>query len=193
MMRPARRIELQPGGGSSVRPLPVFFVLLAACGGSSGTTTRLEISQNYTPAIPTEAQPQPIQHIALQSFAGGSLSHSGIHAFRRQVIRDAATWQSVWNEIFSDVSPQPALPPVDFSTKMVLLAAEGDEASGGFAIFIDGVFLTLDGSLIAAVTTASPGSGCIKTAQITQPVDAAIVTSVAAVAFTERIGVFHCQ
>src|SRR3954449_1901866 len=104
-----------------MRALASMLVLLAACGGSSsGAATRLEISQNYKPPIPADAQPQPIQRIPLQSFAGGSLTHSGIHASRRQAIRDAATWQSAWNEIFSDASPQPALPPVDFSTKMVL-------------------------------------------------------------------------
>jgi hypothetical protein len=109
-----------------MRVLPAILVSLAACGGSSGGVTRLDVTQNYTPAIPTDAQPRPIRHIALQPFAGGSLTHSGIHAFRRQVIRDSATWQAAWSEIFSDTSPQPALPAVDFSTDMVLLAAEGD-------------------------------------------------------------------
>ena len=125
----------------------------------------------------------------LQPFAGGSLTHSGIHASRRQVIRDAATWQSVWNEIFSDVSPQPALPAVDFSTQMVLLAAQGDQATGGFGIFIDGAALTLDGTLIVAVTSASPGPGCLNPQQVTQPVDVAVAAQHATAAFTERTGV----
>jgi hypothetical protein len=169
-------------------------MLLAACGGGpSSTKTRLEITQNYTPAIPTEAQPASIQHIALQAFAGGSLTHSGIHSARREVIRDAATWQSAWSEIFAGTSPQPALPAVDFSTRMVLLAAEGDQATGGFAIFIDAAFTTLDGSVIAAVTTASPGPGCLNPQQISQPVDVAVVAKAPSVAFAERLGVFHCQ
>jgi hypothetical protein len=167
-------------------------LLLAGCGGGSAVT-RLDVSQNYTPPIPIDAQPQQIRHIALQPFAGGSLTHSGIHASRRQVIRDAVTWQSVWNEIFSDVSPQPALPAVDFSTQMVLLAAQGDQATGGFGIFIDGAALTLDGTFIVAVTTASPGPGCLNPQQVTQPVDVAVAAKQATVAFTERIGVFHCQ
>ncbi|HEY5677241.1 MAG TPA: protease complex subunit PrcB family protein [Myxococcales bacterium] len=168
-------------------------VLLAACGGSpSSTATRLDITQNYTPAIPTEAQPASIRHIALQPFAGGSLTHSGIHTAVRQVIRDAATWQSVWSEIFSDVSPQPPLPAVDFSTDMVVLAAQGDQKTGGFGIFIDGAFTTLDGAMIVAVTSASPGPGCFNPQQVTQPVDAAAVAKAAAVSFTERLGVFHC-
>jgi protease stability complex PrcB-like protein len=176
-----------------MRVLPAILVSLAACGGSSGGVTRLDVTQNYTPAIPTDAQPRPIRHIALQPFAGGSLTHSGIHAFRRQVIRDSATWQAVWSEIFSDTSPQPALPAVDFSTDMVLLAAEGDEATGGFGIFIDGAAVTLDGTLIVAVTTASPGPGCINPQQVTQPVDVAVSAKAASVGFAERKGVFHCQ
>jgi protease stability complex PrcB-like protein len=177
-----------------MRALAATLVLLAACGGGpSSSSSRLDISQNYTPPIPIEAQPQPIQHIALQPFAGTSLSNSGIHTSRRQVIRDPAMWQSVWNEIFANVSPQPALPAVDFSTRMVLLAAQGDQATGGFSIFIDGAFMTLDGTVIVAVTSASPGPGCIRAPQITQPVDVAVAAKADMVAFTERIGVFHCQ
>jgi protease stability complex PrcB-like protein len=176
-----------------MRVLFAMLVLLAGCGGGSSATTRLDVSQNYTPPIPIDAQPQQVRHLALQPFAGGSLNHSGIHTSRRQVIRDPATWQSVWNEIFSDVSPQPALPAVDFSTQMVLLAAQGDQATGGFGIFIDGAALTLDGTLIVAVTTASPGPGCLNPQQVTQPVDVAVAATQATVAFTERIGVFHCD
>lgn len=176
-----------------MRALPAMLVLLVACGGSSRATARLDVTQNYTPAIPTDAQPRQIRHIALQPFAGGSLTHSGIHTERRQVIRDSATWQSVWSEIFSDVTPQPALPNVDFSTDMVLLVAQGDQATGGFGIFIDGAAMTLDGTLIVAVTSASPGPGCINTQQITQPVDVAVAAKAATVEFTERVGVFHCQ
>jgi protease stability complex PrcB-like protein len=173
-------------------PLTVA-ALLAACGGSSGVATRLDITRNYTPAIPTEAQPATIRHIALQPFAGGSLAQSGIHTARRQVIGDAATWQSVWSEIFANTSPQPALPAVDFSTQMAVLAAQGDQASGGFGVFIDGAFTALDGTMIVAVTTASPGPGCFNTGQVTQPVDVAVMAKAAQVAFSERIGVFHCQ
>jgi hypothetical protein len=176
------------------RRLPLIAMLLAACGGSpSSSPSRLDITQNYTPAIPTEAQPASIRHIALQPFAGGSLTHSGIHTAARLVIRDTATWQSAWSEIFADASPQPALPAVDFSTDMVVLAAQGDQKSGGFGIFIDGAFTTLDGAMIVAVTSESPGPGCFNTQQVTQPVDAAAVAKAAAVSFTERVGVLHCQ
>jgi len=169
-------------------------VLLAACGGGpSSTKTTLEITQNYRPPIPTDAQPASIKHIQLQAFAGGSLTTSGIHTPSRQVIRDAGTWQAAWNTIFANVSPQPALPAVDFSSEMVILAAQGDQSTGGFGIFIDGAFTTLDGTVIAAVTTASPGPGCTRTPQVTQPVDAAVVAKAPSVAFAERLGVFHCQ
>ena len=169
-------------------------ILLGACGGgSSGVSSRLDITQDYRPPIPTDAQPASIRHIQLQAFAGGSLTTSGIHTPSREVIRDAGAWQAAWNAIFANVSPQPALPAVDFSTQMVLLAAQGDQTSGGFGIFIDGAFTTLDGTVIAAVTTASPGPGCIRTPQVTQPVDAAVVGKAASVAFAERVGVFHCQ
>src|SRR5512140_2004122 len=177
-----------------MRAVVAIVVLLAGCGGSSSSINRLDVTKNYSPPIPTDAQPRQIRHIAVQPFAGGSLTHSGIHVERRQVIRDAATWQGVWSEIFSGVvSPPPALPTVDFTTDMVLLAAEGDEATGGFGIFIDGAAMTLDGTLIVAVTSASPGPGCNNTQQVTQPVDVAAAAKADIVAFTERTGVFHCQ
>ncbi|HEY6912859.1 MAG TPA: protease complex subunit PrcB family protein [Myxococcales bacterium] len=176
-----------------MRVLPAILVSLAACGGSSGGIAHLEATTNYAPPIPTDAQPKILRRIAAQPFGGGALSHSGIHDKRRQVITDSAAWQSVWNEIVAGISPRPALPAVDFTADMVLVAAQGDEPSGGFGIFIDGAAMTLDGTLIVAVTTAAPGPGCNNTQQITNPVDVAVAVKVTTVNFTERTGVFRCQ
>jgi hypothetical protein len=109
------------------------------------------------------------------------------------VVRDAATWQAVWSEIFARRSAVPALPSVDFSSEMVLVAAMGSRANGGYSILVDGVWLAGDGSVVAGVTSTSAGTGCSVAAVIVAPVDAVVVPKAPAVTFAERAAAHDCE
>jgi hypothetical protein len=77
--------------------------------------------------------------IGMESSVVGSSFYSGFAARRRLVIRDAATWDTVWTRLVGSVMPVPPTPAVDFTTKMVIVATMGSHSSGGFSISIDAV------------------------------------------------------
>ena len=92
-------------------------VLLLACGGSlSGPTsgTRLSLTRVST-------NPYPLTCC------------SGIGQSERLVVRDNATWQTVWTSIWRGMMPTPALPNVDFTKEMVIIAARGTRSTGGYS------------------------------------------------------------
>jgi hypothetical protein len=52
-------------------------------------------------------------------------SFSGITSRRGEIISREARWVEVWDELQSHVSPKPAIPQVDFSNRLLILAALG--------------------------------------------------------------------
>ncbi|MEJ7810351.1 MAG: protease complex subunit PrcB family protein [Gemmatimonadaceae bacterium] len=102
------------------------------------------------------------------------VSYSGLSARQRLAIRDGASWSALWTTLSTDVSPRPAVPAVDFSRDMILLAAMGEHRSGGFGIAIERVQLA-DGQLYVTVRETSPGAGCMTTQAITRPLTAVLV------------------
>jgi len=118
---------------------------------------------------------------------------SGFDQPARLVVRDAATWQVVWNKIYLRELPVPALPAIDFSRDMIVVAALGSRSSGGYSILLDGAAEGPDGIAIA-VNSISPGPGCGVSTAFTQPVDIArLPLRQGAVSFVERSHVSDCQ
>lgn len=86
------------------------------------------------------------------------------------VIRDQAAWQAAWDRITRNRIPPANLPPVDFSSRIVLLAASGTKPTGGYSIAI--VQATEDnGAITVEVTPISPGANCVVPQLVTSPVD----------------------
>jgi hypothetical protein len=144
-----------------------------------------------SPTAPDADQPLTVTRLREGAF---SFSYnSGIRDAQRLVIRDQATWQQTWNTIFSLTFPVPALPAVDFTREMVVLAALGERSSGGYSILIDSATETANGVTIN-VRSVSPGSNCGVTAALTQPLDIARVTRRdGSVAFAETTATQNCN
>lgn len=113
--------------------------------------------------------------------------YSGLHVPARLVIRDAASWETTWKEIHGGVRPMPALPEIDFSREMIVVAAMGERATGGYGILLQRATEDrADGTAITVLST-SPGKNCIVTLALTAPVDIAKLPSRAGSArFYER-------
>jgi hypothetical protein len=95
---------------------------------------------------------------------------SGLHERRREVVRDEAGWAQLWAEIHEGVTPQPALPPVDFSRDMLIAVATGTRPTGGFDIKVRRV--TRGGErLEVAVHETCPAPGDRVSMGLTQPVE----------------------
>lgn len=88
------------------------------------------------------------------------------------VIRSEAEWDGMWRRITANHGPPPALPPIDFSRDMLLMAAMGTQPTGGYAITIERVIETPSALDVQLIRTA-PGPRCGRTAALTSPVDIA--------------------
>jgi hypothetical protein len=116
--------------------------------------------------VPLAAQRVPIEPL---SEAQTWRFNSGMTMPRRLVVRDEASWQDAWHEMTRS-SPQTApTPVVDFTSRVVIVAAMGWRESGGHAISIDEVHV-MDGDAWVSVTELSPGVGCFTTQALTAPV-----------------------
>jgi len=162
------------------------FLLCAACGGQD--------LRAYVPPIPSGSEDVAVHSPVPGHVPGVPLTiASGISDRLRLVVRDRATWESLWQEIFARISPHPALPEVDFATDMVLVASMGSRPSGGYGILVDGAVEAADKTLIAEVTETAPGPDCVVTAATTAPVDAVVVPRHDQVSFAERSETRRCR
>jgi len=97
--------------------------------------------------------------------------NSGITTRERVVIRSASEWPATWLRLHGAEQPPPDVGQLDFATEMAVVAAMGEKTSGGFDITIDSVTRHERGSVVH-VTEKTPGSGCMTTEALTQPVHA---------------------
>ena len=95
----------------------------------------------------------------------GRWASSGIKGTRRLVIREAATFAAFWNELGAGVRPT-----VDFSRDLVIAVASGERMTGGHDITVQRVTRS-GGDLRIVVVETKPGTGCMTTSALTQPVD----------------------
>jgi hypothetical protein len=120
------------------------------------------------PAKPPTAQPDTVSaDIEIRQI--GRWVGSGIKGSRRLVIRDAATWSRFWSELGAGVQPK-----VDFGRDLVIAVASGERSSGGHDIAVQRVSRS-GGELRIEVLETSPGSTCLTTSALAQPVDVIMV------------------
>ncbi len=139
-----------------------LLVVLTIAGGCKGQATR---GNN------AEAGPRLSVFVPTQNATLAKEQFSGIIALERLVIRDATEWPAMWSRIHAAQNPVPDVVQPDFTTEMAVVAAMGEKASGGFDIGIDSVTQHERGSIVY-VTEHSPGSGCMTTGALSQPVHA---------------------
>ena len=100
------------------------------------------------------------------------LASSGYDQPLTLVIHDRDTWARTWNDINRSLSPAPALPEIDFTKEMVLVAAIGSRPSSGFEVVFTGA--TESGDVVTVdVESRSPGPTCVLLPVVTAPVDLA--------------------
>jgi hypothetical protein len=116
--------------------------------------------------------------------------YSGMDKPERIVVRDAATWKVVWDQINSRGSSVP-LPVADFSREMLVVAALGSRSTGGFSILVEGAGES-GGRINVSIRSDSPHN-CVTTEAFTQPVDIArLPRSSEPVNFVERSTITNC-
>jgi hypothetical protein len=96
--------------------------------------------------------------------------YSGVRAPEHLVIRDAAAWSALWQNIHATADPMPPLPDVDFGQEMIVAAALGTRNSGGYNVLLTQANEDSGGVEIQVLET-SPGADCFTTQALTQPID----------------------
>lgn len=118
--------------------------------------------------------------------------YSGLQTPERVVVRDQSHWASVWDTTSAYQIPVPPVPTVDFSQEMVIVAALGAHPTGGYDISIDSVVVDSGAAEVFVVATA-PGTGCVTTQAVTQPVTMLKIAAIeGAVRFHERTQTQSC-
>jgi hypothetical protein len=108
----------------------------------------------------------------------------------RQVVRDPVDWRRTWIQT-RRASTDSALPPVDFSRQMVIVAGMGNVPSTGYELFVDSV-TSLEWGTLIFVRSTSP-AGCSGGALVTAPVDIVRVPKTTLpVQFVESTEVHRC-
>ena len=138
--------------------LTVSMLMIAALGcASSGGDARNDTEP------PMSVQP-------LDSSLASYYRHSsGYSDSARLVIKTPEEGARVWTRIVSNHGPTPAVPEIDFSKEMLLVAAMGTRNTGGYTIEIEAVDRD-SASITASVRKRSPGKSCGTTAALTAPV-----------------------
>jgi hypothetical protein len=94
---------------------------------------------------------------------------SGLAGKERIIVRDSASWRSLWPRIVGTHSPVPPVPAVNFTDEMLLVVSTGTRGSGGYVIMIDSVRAVGD-TIRVSVREQSPGPRCGTPAVISAPV-----------------------
>jgi hypothetical protein len=140
------------------RTLVLFVAIFAGCAAQKNVTDA-EAGARLSVFVPTE-------DVTLARELYG-----GMTARERLVVRDPNEWPATWARIHGAQNPPADIVQPDFSREMAVVAAMGEKSSGGFEIVIDSVTQHERGSVVY-VTERSPGTGCMTTGALTQPVHA---------------------
>jgi hypothetical protein len=93
----------------------------------------------------------------------------GISHRTRLVIRDRDEFDEFWRKLFRFVSDKPALPEIDFSREMIVVAAMGQQPTSGYHILIDSA-CEVDNQLEVSVRSTN-FSKCGQFPVVTAPAD----------------------
>ncbi|OGW36405.1 MAG: hypothetical protein A2X58_06635 [Nitrospirae bacterium GWC2_56_14] len=109
-------------------------------------------------------QPVAFQTVDQDSvFVSGMTVTAGIY-----VVRTPTEWSDFWSAVKASYYPEPPLPPVNFSEKVVIAVVDSVQPTGGYSITITHLLKSATGVEVHAVHQ-SPGPDCAVTQAIEQP------------------------
>ena len=153
---------------SIVRLLGVLFVLVSvACESPTGP-----------------GDPLPVTRILQGAFSSADTS-------QRLVVRSQAELSAAWATMFRDESEPPALPTVDFSRDMVIIALAGGKPSGGYCIFVQAA-TSKNGLAEVMIRSIGPSPSSLILPVVTHPYDVVRVPRREIVRFNEVSEVGNC-
>lgn len=95
-------------------------------------------------------------------------NQSGYEEEVQRVITDAAAWSEAWSTLTREDPSATDAPVIDFEQSMVLLAASGEQPTGGYAVEMPAAIHLVE-SVEVVVVHVQPGPGCFTTQSLTSP------------------------
>lgn len=167
-------------------------LLLAGCIPGAGSDAGARGNPEQTPVEAGTGAPAALSCQAFDAEGLLGCIYSGLTQRERRVLTTPGELADVWARAHSRGSPQPPLPAVDFSREHVVLAAMGEQRSGGYGITVQAPVQAGEAREVT-VLEWSPGEGCIVTDALTQPFALRRIPSTGGpVRFVERTQVIDC-
>jgi len=142
------------------------------------------------PFSPDAGVPLPVTRLAADDST--FLQFSGFRQPARLVIQDDAAWAAAWQTMWERHGSPPPRPEVDFTRDMIILAALGEQVSGGFGVRVDAATRNAE-AVTVLVKRVVPAPPCLVVTVLTQPVDVArLPRSPLPVRFEERTETRGC-
>jgi hypothetical protein len=155
--------------------LVVFGIAVAGCQSASSPSSPREALIDFQPLSPLVHQ-----------------IYSGFREPAQFAVRDLEQWSDVWNRAFAAMAEIPPRPTVDFSSEMILVAAQGVRGSSGYDVSIDRIRSGDDG-LIVDVTVTAPHRRCMVLTVVTSPVMMVRVPASSRIRFFEHTRTTSCE
>lgn len=95
-------------------------------------------------------------------------TYSVIAEKREVLLTSNDQYQTLMNEVYSNLDQMPRIPVVDFTKNSVIAVFIGERPNGGFMVTIDSI---IEGSknITVNVTETTPGPKCMTTQALTRP------------------------
>jgi hypothetical protein len=178
-------------GETTTEPLPDLSIGDAQASGDSGSTTPQDTSGTTSTPPDTTAAPgdststDPAAADVVTLYAS---SQSGVQEAGQQIIENADAWAAAWSELHANVTPEPAVPDVDFTARRVVLVTAGERPNGGHRFELVEVTSGDAGSTVH-VNDVVPGPSCLTAQVISYPALAISIarTGDAPVILVERV------
>jgi hypothetical protein len=113
------------------------------------------------------AEPVEIPFAVIES------TSSGITTARFVVVKDNAAWGALWREHKLNLTPTPAVPPIDFGQQMVVAVFVGQRPSGCDSVAIKAVKQTATKLMVEYKESDPPPAGLNCTAALVFPAELA--------------------
>lgn len=117
---------------------------------------------------------------------------SGFDTPQRLIIRSQNEWEDLWPTLFHRRLDVPALPNIDFTQNMVIVAGNGLKPTSGYAVSIAAASTTRR-TMTVTVRSVSPGSNCVTFQVITSPIDLVLLPRREKVTFVEQAETILCS
>lgn len=164
-----------------------ILVVFVACKSTQETTKEVTNTTENTNTSTTPTFKEVIFSTLSEGNNGGFMGKQNV------VITSQEKLEEVWNEAYSNYMKKPAVPVLNFESKMVLLTTMGEQNNGGFSIKVASI-TEHENNVMVIVEENIPDNNCMTTSVITYPYEIIeMPTTIKKVVFKNVEKIYSCE